>query len=658
MMSDKILIVGGVAGGASTAARLRRMKEEAEIIMFEKGEYISFANCGLPYYIGGTIEEREKLLVQTPGRMGARFDMDIRVQNEVIDIDPKKQRIEVKDIKSGEIYTEDYDYLVLSPGAEPIEPPIPGIKNDKIFTLRDIPDTDEIKGYLEEEQPQKAVVVGGGFIGLEMTENLHDQGVEVSLVEMADQVMGPIDYEMAAIAQNHMRDKGINLQLEDGVSAFEDKDDIVEVVLESGKRLEADMIILAIGVQPNTELAKKAGLEIGETGAILVDEYLQTSEENIYALGDAIEVKDQVTGVKTHIPLAGPANKQGRIVANNLAGREEKYTGTQGTSVAKVFDLTVAATGKNEKSLEQEGIDYETSFIVSRSHAGYYPGAFPMTIKTLFKPDTGKLLGAQIVGRDGVDKRIDVIATSLRFEKTIFDLQELELAYAPPYSSAKDPVNMAGFAAGNIVNGLTDVIHWSELDEINWQEAVLVDNRTAKENKMGAIEVTENRLNIPLNELRERLDELPTDKEIIVYCGSGLRSYIATRILLQNGFDKLRNLSGGYRLYKAVQQDKEARSKGGLEAKDRVEHGQIATDKTGEPLGDATTVDLRGEKCSDVVAKLQNEIEELQEEDILEVVITDPVFRDEIESWCLDSNNEIIKTVEKETEFVFFIKKG
>jgi len=655
-MAKKILIIGGVAGGASTAARLRRMDEDAEIIMFEKGEYISFANCGLPYYIGGTIEERDKLLVQTPERMEARFNIDVRVQNEVIDIDTNKKEARVKDLAKGEEYTENYDYVVLSPGAEPIKPPIPGVESERIFTLRDIPDTDAIKGYLDEEKPQKAVVVGGGFIGLEMVENLHDQGVEVSLVEMADQVMGPIDYEMAAIAQNHMRDKGINLYLEDGVESFEEKEDATDVILQSGKRLDADMIILAIGVQPNTELAQKAGLELGETGAILVDEYLQTSDESIYALGDAIEVKDYVTGVKTHIPLAGPANKQGRIVANNLTGRKEKFTGTQGTSVAKVFDLTVASTGKNEKSLEQEGIEYEASFTISRSHAGYYPGAFPMTVKILFKPEDGELLGAQIVGRDGVDKRIDVLATALRFKRNVFDLQELELAYAPPYSSAKDPVNMAGFTAGNILKETTGVIHWSDLDEVDWQESVLVDTRTKKEYEMGVIDLTDNLIHIPLSKLRKRIDELPQDKEIIVYCGSGLRSYIAARILLQNGFDTVKNLSGGYRLYKIVEQDKEARSKG--EVKDKVVHGQIATDETGEPLGDAIILDLRGEQCMDVSERVQNKVEELEGDDILEVKLDDPAFKDEVKSWCDESGYEVIKVKEKESEIVCFIKKA
>jgi CoA-disulfide reductase len=658
-MANKVLIVGGVAGGASTAARLRRMDEEAEIIMFERGEYISFANCGLPYYIGGTIEEREKLLVQTPERMEARFEIDIRVKNEVIDIDSENQQVRVRDLAKGEEYSEDYDYLVLSPGAEAIKPPIDGIESDKIFTLRDIPDTDEIKGFLDEENPQKAVVVGGGFIGLEMVENLHNQGVDVSLVEMADQVMGPIDYEMASIVHNHMRNKGVNFYLEDGVNAFEDKEELTEVLLESGKRLEADMIILAIGVKANVELARKAELELGETGAILVNEHMQTSQENIYALGDAVEVKDQVTGVKVHIPLAGPANKQGRIVANNITGQEDKFTGTQGTSVAKVFDLSVASTGKNGKSLDQEEIDYEASFTISRSHAGYYPGSNPMTVKILFKPEDGELLGAQIVGRNGVDKRIDVLATSLRFKKTVFDLQELELAYAPPYSSAKDPVNMAGFAAGNILKGMTAILHWWELDEVDWEETILVDTRTESENRMGSIEKMEgieNSLNIPLSKLRDRLDELPKDKNIIVYCGSGVRSYIANRILFQNGFDNVRNLSGGYRLYTEIDQDKQARSEDGL--KDKVEQGQIATDKTGEPLGEVINLNLCGEQCSDISEKLQQRIKELEANDILEVVVDGSGFRDDIESWCQETNNEIIGVTEKDNRFSIFIKKG
>ncbi|SJZ32969.1 CoA-disulfide reductase [Selenihalanaerobacter shriftii] len=655
-MSNKILIVGGVAGGASTAARLRRMDEDAEIIMFERGEYISFANCGLPYYIGGTIEKRDKLLVQTPKKMGNRFNIDVRVENEVIDINPNKQEIKVKDLTNNEEYVEDYDYLVLSPGAEPIKPPIPGIEDERIFTLRNIPDTDEIKGYLDEKNPEKAVVIGGGFIGIEMVENLHDQGLDVSLVEAADQVMGPIDYDMASILHNHMREQGIKLYLEDGVKSFEDKGNVTDVVLESGKQLDADMIIMAIGVKPNVELAEKADLELGETGAILVDEYMKTSDENIYALGDAIEVKDYVTGNRTHIPLAGPANKQGRIVANNLAGRKEKFTGTQGSSVAKVFDCTVASTGKNEESLQQEGIDYQASITISRSHAGYYPGGLRMFVKVLFKPEDGELLGAQIVGLDGVDKRIDVLATVLRFKKTVFDLQELELAYAPPYSSAKDPVNMAGFVAGNLLKEITDIIHWWELDELDWQDKLLVDTRSASENRMGSIEDMagiENSINIPLSEFRNRLDELPKDKELILYCGSGLRSYIASRILLQNGFDKVKNLSGGYRLYTEIHQDKEARSESGL--KDKVEHGQIVTDETGEPVGDIITLNLCGEQCLDIGKKLEKKAKELKEDDILEVVVDGPDFRNDIKSWCQETNYEIVEIKQNDNKFNIFI---
>ncbi|SJZ32993.1 CoA-disulfide reductase [Selenihalanaerobacter shriftii] len=683
-MSNKILIIGGVAGGASTAARLRRMDEDAEIIMFERGEYISFANCGLPYYIGGTIEERDKLLVQTPDKMGARFNIDIKVKNEVIDINPSEQEIKVKDLSNDEEYVEDYDYLVLSPGAEPIKPSIPGIENERIFTLRNIPDTDAIKKYLDDKNPEKAVVIGGGFIGLEMVENLHDQGLDVSLVEAADQVMGPIDYEMASILHNHMRQKEVKLYLEDGVKAFEDNDNMTDVILESGKELEADMIIMAIGVKPSVELAKKAGLELGETGAILVDEYMKTSEENIYALGDAVEVKDYVTGNKTHIPLAGPANKQGRIVANNLTGRKDKFTGTQGSSVAKIFDLTVASTGKNEKSLEQEGIDYEVSFTMSKSHAGYYPGAIPMTVKILFKPEDGEVLGAQIVGRDGVDKRIDVLATALRFKKTVFDLQELELAYAPPYSSAKDPVNMAGFTAGNILNGEMDIIHWSEIDELDENNTFLLDIRTEVENDLGAIDGS---TNIPLNDLRDRLNEIPKDKEIIVYCQVGLRGYIATRILLQNGFKDIRNLSGGYRLYKQVQKDKEFRKDDpsnvtgsasgsatkGKESQQKNEHvergkdeliarenGDIETDETGEPLGDVETfkVDACGLQCPGPIMQVYRKMEELDPGDILEASATDPAFSADIESWCESTGNTLLKLDTEGNKFIAFIKKG
>jgi NADPH-dependent 2,4-dienoyl-CoA reductase/sulfur reductase-like enzyme/rhodanese-related sulfurtransferase len=554
-MGKKVLIVGGVAGGASAAARLRRIDENAEIIMFEKGMYISFANCGLPYYIGGAIKERGKLLVQTAQAMKARFNIDVKELSEIIRIDRQRKILEVKDMRDGSTYEESYDVLVLSPGAAPVKPPIPGIDSPNIYTLRDIPDTDSIKGFLDEKKPQNAVVVGGGFIGLEMAENLHRAGLKVDIVEALDQVMAPLDYEMAAIIHNHIRSKGCGLNLKDGVKAFEPEGDKTVVVLQSGKRIPADMIILSIGVKPNNTLAKEAGLEIGATGGIKVNEYLQTSDPDIYALGDAIEVTDYISGNPALIPLAGPANKQGRIVANNIAGRREVYRGTQGTAIAKVFDMAAASTGVNEKTLrklgKELGKDYMTTITHSASHAGYYPGGSTMAIKLVYTLQ-GKVLGAQIAGFDGVDKRIDDIAIAVRHGMTVHDLQEFELAYAPPFSSAKDPVNMAGYVGSNVLNGDLKVAYWNEAMNADMSRTFLLDAREPSEYGEGHIS---NAVNIPLGQLRSRLNEIPRDKEIIVNCQIGLRSYIGVRILMQNGFDNVRNLSGGYKTYKSVEDD-------------------------------------------------------------------------------------------------------
>jgi len=554
-MNKKVLIVGGVAGGASAAARLRRIDEKAEIIMFEKGSYISFANCGLPYYIGGAIKERKNLLVQTAEAMKARFNIDVRELSEVIKIDRQRKAVGVRSIKDGSIYEESYDVLVLSPGAFPVKPPIPGIDSPNIYTLRDIPDTDSIKTFLDEKKPQNAVVVGGGFIGLEMAENLHSAGLKVDIVEALDQVMAPLDYEMAAIVHNHIRGKGCGLHLKDGVKAFEPEGNRTAVVLQSGKRISADMVILSIGVKPNNTLAREAGLEIGVTGGIKVNEYLQTSDPNIYALGDAVEVTDYISGNPALIPLAGPANKQGRIVANNIAGRRETYKGTQGTAIAKVFDMAAASTGVNEKALKklgkESGKDYITTITHSASHAGYYPGGSAMAIKLVYTPQ-GRVLGAQIAGYDGVDKRIDDIAIAVRHGMTVHDLQEFELAYAPPFSSAKDPVNMAGYVGSNVLNGDVKTAYWYEAMNADISRTFLLDVREPSEYQKGHIP---NAVNIPLDQIRSRLKEIPRDKEIIVNCQVGLRSYIGARIMMQNGFDNVRNLSGGYKTYSAVEAD-------------------------------------------------------------------------------------------------------
>jgi NADPH-dependent 2,4-dienoyl-CoA reductase/sulfur reductase-like enzyme/rhodanese-related sulfurtransferase len=552
-MSKKVLIIGGVAGGASTAARLRRIDEQAEIIMFEKGQYISFANCGLPYYIGGAIEERKNLLVQTADAMRARFKIDVRDLSEVIGIDKENKKVKVKDLRTGNTYEESYDNLVLSPGATPIKPPIPGIENPGIYTIRDIPDTDAIKAHVDKKL-QSAVVVGGGFIGLEMAENLHAKGIKVTIVEAADQVMTPVDYEMAAILHNHIRSKGCDLLLSDGVKAFEREDGRNIVVLQSGKRIAADIVILSIGVRPNNLLAKEAELELGVTGGIKVNKQLQTSDESIYAVGDAIEVVDFVSGNPAVLPLAGPANKQGRIVANNIAGSKEEYPGTQGTAIAKVFDMVVASTGNNEKMMKKLGKEYLTTITHSASHAGYYPGAKQMAVKCIYTKQ-GQLLGAQIVGFEGVDKRIDVLAVAVRHKMSMNDLTELELSYAPPFSSAKDPVNMAGYAATNVLKGDIATANWNEAMNADMNNIFLLDVRESDEYEEGHIP---NAVNISLNQLRSRLSELPKDKEIIVNCQVGLRSYIGVRILLQNGFSNVRNLIGGYKTYSQVERDMKA----------------------------------------------------------------------------------------------------
>lgn len=547
-MGKKIIIVGGVAGGATAAARLRRLDESSQIIMFEKGEYISFANCGLPYYIGEIIKDRNKLLVQTVEGMSSKFNMDIRNLSEVIKINRNDKTITVINLQTNETYDESYDQLILSPGAKPIVPPIPGLKEaNNLFTLRNIPDTDAIKAYVDNNKPKKAVVVGGGFIGVEMSENLYERGIEVTLVEMSNQVMAPFDIEMASILHTHVIEKGVNLILEDGVKAFENNG--TKVVLNSGKEIDTDMILLAIGVRPESELAKEAGLELGERGHIKVNDYLETSDPDIFALGDAIEVTDYINGKPTAIPLAWPANRQGRIVANNIYGKKEKYNGTMGTSVAKIFDYTAASTGNNEKTLKRVGItDYQVIHVHPGSHAGYYPGSAPIALKVIFDKQTGKIYGAQGIGKDGVDKRIDVIATAIKGGLTVLDLPDLELAYAPPYSSAKDPVNMAGYVASNIMEDAVETVQWHEIDEIVANGGYLVDVRNPGELKLGFIKGA---INIPLPELRDRLGELPKDKTIYVNCQVGLRGYLAARILTLNGF-KAVNLDGGWKTYSAV----------------------------------------------------------------------------------------------------------
>lgn len=543
----KILIIGGVAGGASIAARLRRMDEQVEIILFERGEYISYANCGLPYYIGGTITSRNDLFVQTVDGFSKRFNIDIRVLQEVICINRENKSITIQNLVTNKEYSESYDKLIVSTGSEPVKPPIKGINSRKIFTLRNIPDTDKIKNFLVTLKPKKAVVIGGGFIGLEMVENLHHAGLEVQLVEKADQVMTPIDFSMAAVVHQHLRQKGVRLYLREGVTSFHEEENSIRIGLESGKELISDMVIFSIGVQPDIKIAKDAGLELGITGGIKVNSHMQTNDNNIYALGDAVEILNPIINKHMLIPLAGPANKQARIVADNiLENNKYMYSGTIGTSIAKVFDLTVAATGLSSKVLNKERIEHISSFTHGNSHAGYYPGASQLSIKINFSPLNGKLLGAQVVGKEGVDKRIDMFAQVIKKGGTIYDLMDIEHAYAPPYSSAKDPVNMAGFVADNILKGKMKIAQWRDIKKIDFLKTILLDVRTVEECNEGYIEGA---INIPLDELRSRIKEIPKEKYIFIYCAVGLRGYIASRILAQYGFPNVVNLSGGYKTY-------------------------------------------------------------------------------------------------------------
>ncbi|EKO3516789.1 FAD-dependent oxidoreductase [Vibrio fluvialis] len=560
----KILIIGGVAGGASAAARARRLSEDAQIIMFERGPFVSFANCGLPYHIGGDIKERANLLLQTPESFLARFNVDVRVMNEVVRINRADKTITVRNLLDLSEYDESYDFLLLSPGAGPIVPPIPGLDNPLTHSLRNIPDMDRILETIQMNQPDHATVIGGGFIGLEMMEAFHQLGIKTTLIEMADQVMTPVDREMAGFAHAEIRAKGIDLRLGVALQAVEFKPTTsmpsidsgentehqhmsgeLDLTLSNGETLTTDILIMAIGVRPETKLASEAGLQIGELGGIYTNEYLQTSDPSIYAVGDAIEEKDFVTGQSTLVPLAGPANRQGRMAADNMLGRSETYQGTQGTAICKIFDLAVASTGKNEKQLKRAGIEYEKVYVHTASHASYYPGAEVVSFKMLFDPTSGKIFGAQAVGKDGIDKRIDVMAVAQRAGMTVEQLQHLELTYAPPYGSAKDVINQAAFVATNIMKGDAKAIHFDEIDSLT-DERVLLDVRNPGE--LQNVGYLPGAINIPVDQLRQRMNELPKDKEIIIYCQVGLRGNVAYRQLVNNGY-KARNLLGGYRTY-------------------------------------------------------------------------------------------------------------
>ena len=543
----KYLIIGAVAGGASTAARLRRLDENAEIVIFEKGQYISYASCGLPYYIGKVIKDRDKLFVQTAISFSKRFNIDVRISTEVISINTSEKTVRAIDLISGEEYSESYDKLVLSPGANPIRPSLPGIDNEGIFTLRSVADTDFIKEYIDLSKAKKAVIIGAGFIGLEMAENLKHLGLDVSVIEMSNQILAAVDFPIAAIAQKHLREQGIDLHLNTSVTGFVKDATKLKVQLSNGKELEADLVLLSIGVKPDTRLAEDAGLKLGPAKGIYVNKFLQTSDPNVYALGDAIEFPNPISGQSMITLLAGPANKQGRICANNLVlGNKEVYKGSINTSIVKLFDLTVGAAGMSASLLKKSGINHIVSTIHGNSHAQYYPDAQLMTIQIAFSPDTGRLFSAQVVGAQGVDKRLDLLAMVIKNEGTIADLTEIEHAYSPPFSSAKDPVNMAGFVAENIVLNRLKVIQCSEFTSLK-TNYILIDVRTEEEYKSGTIKGA---VNIPLDDIRSRLNEIPRDSDIYVFCQQGTRGYIAQRILVQSEFNNVTNLSGGYHLLK------------------------------------------------------------------------------------------------------------
>ncbi|MHB0998973.1 MAG: FAD-dependent oxidoreductase [Armatimonadota bacterium] len=650
----KVVIVGGVAGGASAAARARRLSEDAEIILIERGEFISYANCGLPYHIGGVIADRDRLLVQTPQTLYANLRIDVRTRTEAVRIDREQKELVVKNADTGKEQRISYDKMILSPGAEPIKVPIPGSESKRVRTLRSIADMDGIISLLDQDKPSNALVIGGGYIGLEMAEALREKGVGVTLVELSSQVMGPVDPEMAVPLHQQLRLHGVDLRLETSVTRFEDTDTSVKALLSTGDTVECGLVIMAIGVKPETKLAGESGLAIGERGGILVDDHMQTSDPDIYAVGDAVEVKDHVGGFNTLIPLAGPANRQGRIAADNAMGRDSVYKSTQGTGICKVFDLSVGMTGINEKSLKRINKAYQKVYVHPASHASYYPGAAPISLKLLFDPENGKILGAQAVGSDGVDKRIDVMAVAIRAGMTVYDLEEMELSYAPPYGSAKDPVNYAGFVASNVLRGDAGLCHTEDM--LNPREdQMLLDVRTPPENAAGTIPGA---VNISLQQLRDRLDEIPKDKELLVFCQVGLRGYLACRILSQKGF-KCRNLTGGYKTYTMVidhlapppPKPKEMTDDSGISCPTSVEPQP-------QSVNVVKLVDACGLQCPGPIMRVANELKAIKEGEAITVISTDPAFTADIGAWCHSTGNRLVDVVPDKGQYKATIAKG
>jgi NADPH-dependent 2,4-dienoyl-CoA reductase/sulfur reductase-like enzyme/peroxiredoxin family protein/rhodanese-related sulfurtransferase/TusA-related sulfurtransferase len=661
----KYVIIGGVAGGATAAARLRRLDENAEIILLERGDYISYANCGLPYYAGGVITERSKLFVMTPERFRATLAVDVRTGHEAVAIDPASRTVEIVERATGKKYSESYDALVLSPGAEPVKPPIPGIDDESIFTLRSVPDIDAIKERLDARRPERVVVIGAGFIGLEMAENLRARGAFVTIVEALDQVMNVIDSEMAAIVHQHIKAKGVELYLSDSVTAFERSGDKVIVRLKSGKDLPADMIILSIGVKPDTKLAKDAGLKLDPRGAILVDEDMRTNDPHIYAVGDAVACVSPLTLKSGVVPLAGPANKQARVAADNivLGAGTGKYRGAIGTSIAKVFDLTVACTGLSEKVCERDGIGHDAVIVHPSSHASYYPDAKPFSLKVVFDPANGKILGAQAVGYEGVDKRIDVLAAFLSMGASVDSLTKFEHAYAPPFASAKDPVNYAGFVAQNIRAGLTRQVRWNDVVRLKAEGAFILDVRTPEEFALGHIEGA---VNISNTDLRTRMDEVPKDRFVLLYCGVGIRGYLAERILKQNGWKDLANLAGGWKTYEAATADQSNPDifRPGMSGIAKMAANPVSyAEGSGMPealaarSSDTISIDACGLQCPGPIMRLKTEVDRAAEGTTLVVRATDPGFARDAKSWCNLTGNTFVGMAEDRGTFEVRIQK-
>lgn len=649
----KVVIIGGVAGGASCAARLRRLDETAQIVLLERGEYISYANCGLPYHVGDVIKARASLLLQTPEAMKSKFRVDVRVQNEVLSIDRANKTVLVKRVETGETYTEPYDTLVISTGSSPLRPPIPGIDSSRVQTLWTIPDTDRIRALVRDQGVKSAAVIGGGFIGLEMAENLKHAGIEVNLIEALDQVMSPIDFEMAQLLHESLEQNGVRLHLGDGVESFTDVAGGVEIKLKSGKTVSAELVILSIGVRPNSQLAKEAGLNLNARGGVVVNDHMVTSDPSIYAVGDVVEVEDFISKDSTMIPLAGPANKQGRIAADNIAGLNASYNGTQGSSIAKVFDLAVASTGENEKTLVKRGLvkgkDFESIIITQNNHSSYYPGAVPMTLKLIFTTDGKKILGAQIVGKDGVDKRIDAIGVATRLGASVTELKELEFAYAPPYSSAKDPVNMLGFVAENVLGGLVRFAPW-DIGETN-KDAVLLDVREDAELMAFAIPGAKH---IPLGQLRNRLDELDKSKLIVTFCAIGVRSYNAARILSQNGFTNVMLYPGGTRFYQSTHY-KEVNPMPYTKNEPVHDSGQAETANI--PVA-AMRIDCSGMQCPGPIMKVFETMKQMKDGQVMEVSASDPGFAKDIVAWARRTGNTLLSNERHGDDYVALVKKG